>query len=1073
MPSDEVAYPDEVPGFVSKILLPRRRSDVLSRPRLIDFLKAHLDRRLLVVCAAAGYGKTTLLVDFVHQTGLPTCWLTLGPADADPQVFLEYLVAAIRRRLPAFGERTLRYLHTPGTRDLALAVGLLVSDLHQATDRRIILVLDDLHTVDRTPEIQHLLDQLIDGLPANCCCIMASRSIPRIRFSRLVANRETAGLGTGDLRFTPEEIKQLFRRHFRLLVPDAVTDELAREAEGWIAGIILTSHTIWQGLVRGIIEAKRDGGPLFDFLAHEVFDNQDPEVRTFLRESSILARLSAATCDAVLERSDSAARLKTLDEENLFLTRLDGEGEWYRYHPLFQDFLRERLRRDDPARFVRLHARAGERAVAEDDLDAAIEHFRLAEDADRAADLVESVAERVVDAGRLQTFLRWCADLPAEAIADRPTVQIARAQAAFEAGDLTQAETALDLADAVVERAGDRRLLALARTSRGVLLRLQGRYAEAVAVGEAGLARAEEVGAADLIALASRQYGTTLGAAGALEPAVAALERSLASYAALGDRHSQGLVCHALGVAWQRLGELARARALLDEAADHARAVGNGVMLAGTLVALGELHHELGASAEALRVLGEAQRAAGESGHLRMSAYATATLADVCRDVGEFTTAQAAYRESLDLAERVGEHFLRIAALEALSRSHFYAGETTAAFATIQRARRLAAEREAGYEQGMCESSFGLYCLADGRLDEALPALEQACAWLSGVHAVRELARARLHLAEARLRAGEREPAVALAREALVALPAGPRDPVLATEARYVTAVLRAVGPLGPSWLEAFLDNRALAPLAPLAAARPIATVIPGSPRIVCHTLGHADVEIDGEPVAAAEWRIQTARELWFYLLAQGPASNEQIIEALWPELSPPRASNAFHQSVYRVRRALGQESVVRQENLWRVSPGLHCWVADVEFERLANRASSGGAEPDAGAREAADHALELYRGPYLGPLDADWCALRRRRLQSLYLRILHDLIDQAWATGRHELAIAHAERFLRTEPDDETVHEALMRGYAALGNRPAALRHYQRYAQQLHDELQAQPPRRLRLLSEQIAQDR
>ena len=126
-----------------------------------------------------------------------------------------------------------------------------------------------------------------------------------------------------------------------------------------------------------------------------------------------------------------------------------------------------------------------------------------------------------------------------------------------------------------------------------------------------------------------------------------------------------------------------------------------------------------------------------------------------------------------------------------------------------------------------------------------------------------------------------------------------------------------------------------------------------------------------------------------------------------------------------------------------------------------------------ASAACVSDQALDLYRGPYLAPLDADWCALRRRRLQSLYLRVLHDQIDQAWATGQPELAISYAERFLRTEPDDETVHEALMRGYAALGNRPAALRHYQRYAQQLQDELQAQPPRRLRLLSEQIAQDR
>src|SRR5438874_48470 len=156
MPSTEMASLDEIPGFVTKILLPRRRADVLSRPRLIEFLKAQLDRRLVLISAAAGYGKTTLLVDFIHETGLPTCWLTVGPADVDPQVFLEYLVAAIRRRFPTFGERTLRYLRTAGSGDVEVAVGLLVSEIHQATDDYFLLVLDDVHTVDHEPAIQNV-----------------------------------------------------------------------------------------------------------------------------------------------------------------------------------------------------------------------------------------------------------------------------------------------------------------------------------------------------------------------------------------------------------------------------------------------------------------------------------------------------------------------------------------------------------------------------------------------------------------------------------------------------------------------------------------------------------------------------------------------------------------------------------------------------------------------------------------------------------------------------------------------------------------------------------------------------
>jgi DNA-binding SARP family transcriptional activator len=152
------------------------------------------------------------------------------------------------------------------------------------------------------------------------------------------------------------------------------------------------------------------------------------------------------------------------------------------------------------------------------------------------------------------------------------------------------------------------------------------------------------------------------------------------------------------------------------------------------------------------------------------------------------------------------------------------------------------------------------------------------------------------------------------------------------------------------------------------------------------------------------------------------------------------------------------------------VSPDVLCWADDLEFEQLADRTRAPRLDAYAEGRAAADRALDLYRGAYLPKVDADWCATRRRHLQTRYLRVLRDLIETVQAAGQHEAVIAYAERFLRTDPDDEAMNEALMRSQAELGNRPAAIRHYQRYAQHLHDELQAQPSRRLRLLSEQIA---
>ncbi|HLZ08248.1 MAG TPA: hypothetical protein VKT80_06665, partial [Chloroflexota bacterium] len=389
-----------------------------------------LDRKLVLVCAQAGYGKTTLLVDFAQQTTVPVCWFTLGASEADPQVFLEYLVFSIQRRYPGFGARTLRYLATAGAKDLEVVAGLLIGELHDLPDACFVTVFDDYHHVDGDRSIQALMDLLIPNLPENCCWVIASRTIPQFRLSRLVANREAEGLGEPDLRFTAIEIQQLFSRHYDLLIPETLATQLALEAEGWIAGIILTSHTLWRGLFRGMIQVKGSHGPVFDYLATEVFDHQPAPIQAFLLGSSTLSRLSPTLCDALLERDDSRAMLRSLDEDRLFVSRLEGDAEWYRYHPLFQEFLQARLAQDDSVLFARLHRRAGELAEQDQDVTAVIDHYLTAGEPGLAADYCAARAEVTVDAGRSQTLLRWCEHLPSEVLENRPELLVCRARAA-------------------------------------------------------------------------------------------------------------------------------------------------------------------------------------------------------------------------------------------------------------------------------------------------------------------------------------------------------------------------------------------------------------------------------------------------------------------------------------------------------------------------------------------------------------------------------------------------------------------------------------------------------------------
>jgi ATP/maltotriose-dependent transcriptional regulator MalT/two-component SAPR family response regulator len=1055
------------PRNVTKITPPHRRADVLSRQRLLDFFAEHLDRKLILLCAPPGYGKTTLLADFVQHTRLPVCWYTLAASDADPRIFLEYLIASIRRQFPNFGDRTLAYVRSAGAKDLDAVVGLLLGEIQELTEQPVILVLDDLQTVDDHPAIQNLLNRLIPDLPPNWCCVVASRSVPRLRISRLVANREAAGLGDADLRFTSAEIQQLFTRHYKLVVPEAMIEEIARESEGWIAGIILTSHALWQGLFKGWIQSKRASGPIFDYLAAEVFDNQPAEFQSFLLATSVLDRLTPAHCAELSGMRDAAKMLRALDEENLFIIALNGQEEAYRYHALFQEFLQTRLRDADPERFRDLHRRAGE--LTEDEEDVALNHYLKAGDISRAGALVERVAEKAIGQGRVHSVLQWCALLPDEAFLERPRLQIARYQAAFDCGELDLAWQALEKAQARSEETGDRRALATTLIWRSTLLRVRGKLPEAIDACREGVAIADELVAPDLIAYGNRQLGISLTAQGQLDEAVVVLNRSLAGYVGLDDHYNQGLICHTLGIVWRRKGDAGAARAVLTEAVQHWQKTGNLGMLAGTLVVMGNLHYDLGELDAAVRVLEEARTAAAKSGYLRLHGYATESLGDVTRDRGDFANATSHYEQSLGVAEQVGDRYLQVSTLESLARCYRYASNAGLARATILRARHLASEREVPFEQGRCADTYGVLSLDNGELESALTTLEQACQLLKAASAP-DRRRAQLHYAQALLQSGKPAEAVALATEALRGMTAGPADPLFAVESAQLEKLLRLVGSQGPRWLSVVLDRMGSPPIdRAVTRGEPLKRESPA--RIECLTLGCANLVVDGRLLEPADWPTQKARELWFYLLTVGQAPRDQIVDALWPDadIDP----SVFHTTVHRLRRTLFSECVERQGSLWRINPSVTVSSEGRVFEDEAMRARQLiQSETSEEILAALQHAVSLYRGRYLDGLDADWLLPTRRRLEGLYLRLMRDFIEQLRAAKRHADAIAQAETFLQISPDDEGIHEAILRSYVSLGNRAAAVRHYQRYAQQLRDELVTEPSRRLRFLYEQLTKE-
>ena len=393
------------------------------RPRLLEACSSAIDKRLTVVDAPAGYGKTTLLADWYrHRREAEAeivAWLTLEPAENDPALFWRYLVAALRWAGFTGGAHAESILHVPGA-DLEAAVRSLLNDLADF-DRRIVLILDDYHLV-REPVCHELITYLLEHAPAGVRLVLATRSDPPLPLASLRAAGQLAEIRARDLRLTPEETATFVRVGEGLAIDDDELALLTARTEGWVAALHLAA--LW---LRGesdqraaLLQFAGDNRHLVDYLGEQVLAGLEPEVEQFLLQTSILTRLSVSLCDAVTDQTRSAELLAEIERANLFLVPLDGRRRWYRYHHLFSGLLEAELESREPELVPLLHERAHAWHRDHGTVTEAVHHAIAARDYVAAAESITASWITLIRSGRSATVQRWLRRFPDEALADAP-----------------------------------------------------------------------------------------------------------------------------------------------------------------------------------------------------------------------------------------------------------------------------------------------------------------------------------------------------------------------------------------------------------------------------------------------------------------------------------------------------------------------------------------------------------------------------------------------------------------------------------------------------------------------------
>ncbi len=571
--------------LATKLHVPRPQPGYVPRPRLVQALSQGLARGRVLICAPAGFGKTSLLADWAGGGGRPVAWLGLDAGDNDPARFWRYVVAALDRAQPGIAERLGPLLGPPAPRSFEGLVTALINELAAQPGRdEVLLVLDDYHLVDAGP-VHESVAFLLENLPPGLLLVVSGRTDPPLPLARLRARGQLAELRAAELRFTTEEAAALLGAAAGPVLPDAAVVALTSRTEGWAAGLQLAALSLRGRTDPAGFVAAFSGSHRFvlDYLADEVLDGQPGPVRAFLLETSVLERLSGELCDAVTGRSGSQAMLQHIERAGLFLVPLDEVRGWWRYHHLFAGLLRARLEQEQPGRVQELHRAAAAWSDEHDLGDDAVRHALAAGDAAWAAQLVERYVDTLLRRSEGVTLRRWLSTLPVEVQRARPRLCLAQGFNAVVSGQVEAIEPLLDDAERAFAATGSQPPEPPVGPARGVLANVPAGIAFLRA--ELARLRGDAARAVDWDQQARAQLGESdfylrtlvranLAAADWLRGQLGQAERSLAE--ALAERRAAGegylatRVCHDLGQVQRAQGNLDAALATYRQALDIA-----------------------------------------------------------------------------------------------------------------------------------------------------------------------------------------------------------------------------------------------------------------------------------------------------------------------------------------------------------------------------------------------------------------------------------------------------------------------------------------------------------------------
>ncbi len=1071
----------------TKLLPPRPVSELLSRPRLIDRLKANINSPITLIAADAGCGKTTLIADFIRNQERDFVWYQLDHTDADPFTFIGYLIQGIKGIKADFGETLLAYLNEAKDEILQYperSVDLLLNEIFDSFEQPFLLILDDYHHIGKDTLVHKLVDRLLQYSSDMLHVVITTRDIPplammkhRTRSSALVITRD-------DLLFTDTEVRELFKNTLNVELKDEEIQEYRERTEGWITALQLVRQVAEQEIHSYTEKPKLDlqemlqqsEKDIFDYFAEEVFSRENQDTQELLLHLSLLNSMPLDVCSRLFPDKRCAAVLPELVQKNVFLTSV-GEGDFaeeYRLHPLFRDFLQRRLRSEiGREKVLEQRNRIAEFFLESKNWKKAIPYLLKAEKFEKSAEIIAEHGEEWLEGGDITTLSIYADKIPPESLGKFPRALLHQAEVARHQGDFDKSSKLLNRAVKLLDEQKDVTGEAEALYSLASISRRKGKISEAFEY----LDKAES--------LVSDESDTFMKCANI---------RGLC-YAVLGD--------------WSECELQFRLALELAEKLENDKFTR---IVAHNLAIPTGFRGEFG---EAIRWIKRMFRDDGSS--LPQEAFGYLNVGRMHLYRGEFEDAFKNLNRSLELCQTYNMKPVLGEVFEAIGHYYRETENLDEAVKYFERSRKAYDDAGLNRFRYEIEEEYATYYKMRGDLVKARGLLENLLKERKKLKSEFGIIRVKLCLATIRFEQGDTENLV----EHLEELLKFHNEQKLSYEEAQNSLLLARVYSLNGNrkkmfehlqrtldltarldyehWLKReiqknpqFFNDEDIIEKLPLdlrenlSKAKTVQPNVMGTVGEMVHPISDLTINLLGPieiyrerstPFASDAWTTKRARDIFCYIASSRNRRVEKdiLIDTFWGEEDLKTIEKNFHPTISHIRKALNfkqslkQNFLIFRDGAYQLNPEFSYSIDMENFEELINEAEKAKRNKEIESfREKVEEAHELYRGEFMSGVYDDWAEERRIYFAEQHSRLLSAMAKLSFKERKWSNALKYSKEILREDPFREDAHRLVMKTLAAQGKPAAVQKQFETLEELLNKELGVEPaPETIRTFQE------